>query len=113
MPLNFEPELVVYDAEEGLIRFLATEEGSVIRCGISIAALKALEEEGALGGDEEIVTSFFRHRDLIQNIAERKYLARRLETGGRVVIRLQDLAQRFPHRKSHTECGEANGSRFS
>ena len=92
MALAFEPELVVYDAEESLIRFLATEEESVIRCGISIAALAALEEVSVLGGDDEIVTSFFRHRDLIHDIAERKYRARRLESGGRVVVRLQDLA---------------------
>jgi Protein of unknown function (DUF1488) len=91
MALNFEPEQIVYDLEESLIRFLATEGGAVIGCGISIAALAALEDR-ALGGADEAVTSFFRHRDLIQDIAERKYRARRFETGGRVVVRLQDLA---------------------
>ena len=91
MALIFEPERIVYDPEESLMRFFATEKGALVRCGISTAALAALEDS-ALGEAEEIVKSFLRHRDLIQDIAERKYRARRFETGGSVVVRLQDLA---------------------
>ena len=62
-----------------------------MRDGISTAALAA-PENSALGGADDLVNSFFRHRDLIHDIAERKYRARRFETGGNVVVRLQDLA---------------------
>jgi hypothetical protein len=91
MALSFEPDQIVYDLEESLIRFLATEQGEVIRCGISIAALAELEDN-AFSGPDEIVTSYFKHRHLIQDIAERKYRAHRFETGGKVIVRLQDLA---------------------
>lgn len=73
------------------MRFFATEGGALNRCGISIAALAKLEAN-ALGGADEIVTCFFKHRDLFPDIAERKYRARRFETGGSVIVRLQDLA---------------------
>ena len=91
MTLNFESEQIVYDPEESLMRFLATEGAAVIPCAISIAALAELEDN-ALGGSDAIVTSYFRHRELIKDIVERKYRARRFETGGSVVVRLQDLA---------------------
>src|SRR5262245_45715879 len=90
MALNFEPDRIVYDPEESLMRFFATERGTLVRCGISTVALAALEDS-ALGGADEIVSSFFRHRDFIQDSAECKYRARRFETGGNVVVRLQDL----------------------
>jgi hypothetical protein len=91
MALKFEPERIVYDPEECLMRFFATEGQAVVRCGVSIAALAELEDD-ALGGPEAIVGSYLRHRELIRDIAERKYRAHRFETGGSVVVRLQDLA---------------------
>ena len=91
MALYFEPEQIVYDLEEGLIRFLATEEETVIGCGISIAALAQLEDT-AFSKPDEIVSSYFKHRNLIQDIAERKHRAGRFETGGKIIVRLQDLA---------------------
>jgi len=88
--LIFENERVVYDPDEELLRFFAAEGVLFVRCGISKAALAALED-GALTDPDAIVPAYLRNRELIQDIVERKYRAHRFETGGIVVVRLQDL----------------------
>ena len=90
MALIFENERVVYDPEEELLRFFAVEGVLLVRCGISKAALMALEED-ALTDPEAMVSAYLRNRELIQDIVARKYRAHRFETGGIVVVRLQDL----------------------
>ena len=90
MALTFENERVVYDPEEELLHFFAAEGVLLVRCGISKAALAALQDE-ALTDSDNIVTVYRRNRQLIQDIVERKYRAHRFETGGIVVVRLQDL----------------------
>ena len=99
MALIFEPERIAYDCDEGLVRFFATEGLALVRCGVSITALAELEDD-ALGGSDAIVTTYLRHRELIQDIAERKYRARRFETGGNVVVRLQDVIAKVPLRRA-------------
>ena len=47
--------------------------------------------EDALADSEAMVSAYLRNRELIRDIVERKYRAHRFETGGIVVIRLQDL----------------------
>ena len=88
--LTFEHERVVYDPEEELLRFFAAEDVLLVRCAISKAALAALEDH-ALTDPDAIVTAYLRNRELIQDIVERKYRVHRFETGGIVVVRLQDL----------------------
>ena len=90
MALAFENERVVYDPEEELLRFFAAEGVWVVPCGISKTALAALEDQ-ALSDPEAIVTAYFRNRELIQDIVERKYSAHRFESGGIIVVRIQDL----------------------
>ena len=90
MALAFENERVVYDPEEELLRFFAVDGVLLVRCGISKAALAALEDH-ALSDPDAIVTAYFHNSDLIQDIVERKYRAHRFETGGIVIVRLQDL----------------------
>jgi hypothetical protein len=90
MALTFEHERVVYDPEEELLRFSAAEGVLLVRCAISNAALAALED-GALIGPDAMTATYLRNRELIQDIVERKYRAHRFETGGIVVVRLQDL----------------------
>jgi len=48
-------------------------------------------EEDALTDPEAMVSAYLRNRELIQDIVARKYRAHRFETGGIVVVRLQDL----------------------
>ena len=90
MALTFENERVVYDPEEELLHFFAAEGVLLVRCGISKAALAALQDE-ALTDSDTIVTVYRCNRQLIQDIVLRKYRAHRFETGGIVVVRLQDL----------------------
>ena len=90
--LTFEQERVVYDPEEELLHFFAAEGVLLVRCGISKAALAALEDH-ALTDPDAIVTAYRRNRQIIQDIVERKYRAHRFETGAIVVIRLQDLSR--------------------
>jgi hypothetical protein len=47
--------------------------------------------EDALADSEAMVSAYLRNRELIRDIVERKYRAHRFETGGIVVVRLQDL----------------------
>lgn len=90
MALTFEPERIVYDTEEELLRFFATDDVLLIRCAVSKATLAALEDS-ALTDHDAIVIAYHRNRELIRDIAERKYRAHQFETGGIVVVRIQDL----------------------
>ena len=90
MALSFEPERIVYDAEEELLGFLATDDVLLIRCAVSKATLAALEDS-ALTYPDAVVIAYHRNRELIRDIAERKYRTHKFETGGIVVVRLQDL----------------------
>jgi hypothetical protein len=91
MSLTFEPESIAYDRAEGLMRFSAADGAVLIRCGVSIAALAQLEDD-ALAGPEAMVITYHRNRELIQDILERKYQARQFESGGSVIVRLEDVA---------------------
>ena len=90
MALTFEPERVVYDPEEELLRIFATDGALVVPCAVSKAALAALEDTALMGPDAE-ATAYRQNKELIQTIAQRKYRDHRFETGGVVVVRLQDL----------------------
>jgi Protein of unknown function (DUF1488). len=99
MALIFEPQRVVYDPSEGLMRFFAADGVALVECAISKAALTALEDD-ALAGVHAMVITYRRHRELIQEITERKYRMRRLEDGGRVVVRLEDVTAQLPQHRS-------------
>ena len=91
MALVFEPERLIYDASERLIRIFAIDGPKLIACAVSKAALIALEDD-ALAGPHAMAITYRRNRGLIHEIAERKYRAGQFEPGGSVVIRLVDIA---------------------
>src|SRR5215469_13919928 len=64
MALTFEPERIVYDTEEELLRFFATDDVLLIRCAVSKATLAALEDS-ALTDPDAIVIAYHRNRELI------------------------------------------------
>jgi hypothetical protein len=99
MALTFEPERMVYDPSEGLMRFFAADGAAIVGCAISKAALAALEDD-ALGGVHAMVITYRRHRELFQEITESKYRGRRLEDGGCVVVRLADVTAQLPQHRS-------------
>ena len=90
MALIFEPDRVVYDPEERLLRLFATDGLMLVKCAISKAALAALEDD-ALGSQEAMISTYRRNREHIQAIAEHKYRRRWFEPGGHVVVRLEDV----------------------
>ena len=90
MALRFEPDRVVYDPQEGLLRLFATDGALLVRCAVSKAALAALEDD-ALGSLDLLIATYRRNRKQLQAIAQRKYQHRECEPGGNVVIRLDDI----------------------
>jgi hypothetical protein len=94
MALTFEPERLIYDASERLIRIFAIDGPKLIACAVSKAALIALEDD-ALAGPYAMAITYRRNRNLIREIAERKYRAGQYESCGGVVIRLVDIADRL------------------
>jgi len=87
--LAFEPGRVMYDDRERMIRILALDGLQPVRCAVSRAALVALEDD-ALAGPYAMAITYRRNRSLVQEIARRKYLARRFE-GDTIVVRLDDI----------------------
>jgi hypothetical protein len=92
MGLNFEPDRVVYDPEEGLLRMFARDGYVLVKCAVSKAALVALEDD-ALAGPHAMILTYRRNKERVHAIAQRKYRQRRFEARKAVVIRLEDLGQ--------------------
>jgi hypothetical protein len=90
MALLFEPEQLLYDPDQGVMRFLATSGEAPVRCGIAIAALVALQGASPTG-PEAMLATYLRNRQRIHEIIERKYRAGLFELGDRVVVPLEDL----------------------
>ena len=90
MTLAFEPDRVVYDDSERMIRIFALDGLQSVRCAVSKAALVALEDD-ALAGPHAMAITYRRNQSLVQEIARRKYLARRFEGGDTIVVRLDDI----------------------
>ena len=90
MDLQFQPEHIVYDPEQGLLWFFATEGTVSVECGISLAALAALAHL-ALQGPNAMMSTFQQHQKLIQKIAEHKYRAHQFDSCGKVIVDLEDL----------------------
>jgi hypothetical protein len=99
MALTFEPERVVYDPSEGLMRFFAADGAAIVGCAISKAALAALgrRRTGRSACDGDHIPSA---SGTIQEITESKYRGRRLEDGGCVVVRLADVTAQLPQHRS-------------
>jgi hypothetical protein len=82
MALTFENEGVVYDPEEELLHFFAAEGVLLVRCGISKAALAALQDE-ALTDPDTIVTAHVEYPD-------RRLRLTRAHRAGSAASRLED-----------------------
>ena len=69
---------------------LRDKRNGSVECGISLAALAALAHL-ALQGPNAMMSTFQRHRKLIQKIAEHKYRAHKFDSRGKVIVDLEDL----------------------
>jgi hypothetical protein len=90
LDLQFQPEHLVYDPEQGLMWFFATEGTLSVECAISLAALAALAHL-ALQGPNAMMSTFQQHQKLIQEIVEHKYRASQFDSHGKVIVDLEDL----------------------
>jgi hypothetical protein len=90
LDLEFQPERLVYDPEQGLMWFFATNGTVSVECGISLAALTALAHL-SLQGPNAMISTFQQHQELIQKIAEHKYRAHRFDSSGKIIVGLEDL----------------------
>jgi len=90
LDLQFQPEGLVYDPEQGLMWFFATEGTVSVECAISSAALAALAHL-ALQGPNSMMSSFQQHQRLIQQIAEYKYRAHQFDSRGKIIVDIEDL----------------------
>lgn len=90
MSLVFEPDRVAYDPERQALRLFATDDLRLVYCGVSRAALAALEDD-ALAGPHAMAMTYRRHKQRIRSLALRKYLERAYEGRGIIIVRKGDL----------------------
>jgi hypothetical protein len=90
MELLLDPANLIFDPEEGLLHFTATEGRESFECCISLAALAALTYDSILGRNA-IIRALQGHRALIRQIVERKYRTRQFSREDKLIIGLEDL----------------------
>ncbi len=89
MPLK-QGEILGYDFNRMVVEFTMLNEGKVVPCAISTAALDDLEQNTSIKADGR-VDQFVRLRTMVEERAEQKFAAGFVEFGGRVVLRGGDF----------------------
>lgn len=91
MPLQ-QGEILGYDYNRMVVEFTMLNEGKVVACAISTAALDDLDGNTSVKAEKR-VDQFTRLRSVIEQGADKKFAAGFVEAGGRLVLRKGD----FPH----------------
>ena len=91
MPLQ-RGEVQGYDVNRMVIEFTMLNQGKVIMCAISTAAMDDLEGKHDVKADQR-VDQFVRLRDAIEERASRKFFERPVEAEGPVVLRSNDFVK--------------------
>jgi hypothetical protein len=91
MPLQ-QGVVLGYDFNRMVVEFTMLNEGKIVPCAISTAALDALEQATSIKADGR-VDQFVRLRTLVEEHAQQKFAAGIVESGGRVVLRSQDFGR--------------------
>ena len=89
MPLQ-QGEILGYDFNRMVVEFTMLNQGKVVLCAISTAALDDLEKNTSVKAEGR-VDQFFRLRAMIEKRAEQKFSAGFIESGGRLVLRTGDF----------------------
>jgi hypothetical protein len=89
MPLQ-QGEVLGYDFNRMVVEFTMLNQGKVIPCAISTAALDGLERSATVKAAGR-VDQFVRLRAVVEQRAEQKFSAGFVESGGRVVLRVGDF----------------------
>ena len=83
-------EVLGYDFNRMVVEFTMLNDGKVVSCAISTAALDDLEQKTSVKADGR-VDQFLRLRSAIEERAEQKFSAGFVEAGGRLVLRSGDF----------------------
>jgi hypothetical protein len=89
MPLQ-QGTILGYDFNRMVIEFTMFNEGKVVPCAISTAALDDLEQNTNVKEDGRL-DQFVRLRRVIEACADQKFAAGFVESGGRLVLRSGDF----------------------
>ena len=89
MPLQ-QGEILGYDFNRMVVEFTMLNQGKVVPCAISTAALDGLERNTSVKADGR-VDQFVRLRTVVEERARQKFSAGFIESGGRVVLRSGDF----------------------
>jgi hypothetical protein len=93
MPL-LQGEIIGYDFNRMVVEFTMLNQGKVVSCAISTAALDNIERNTSVKADGR-VDQFIRLRAIVEGRAEHKHSAGFVEFGGRVVLRSEDFSTRL------------------
>ncbi len=83
-------EVLGYDFNRMVVEFTMLNQGKVVPCAISTAALDDLEHNASVKENGR-VDQFIRLRAAIEERAEQKFSAGYVEAGGRLVLRSGDF----------------------
>jgi len=89
MPLQ-QGEVQGYDFDRMVVAFTMLNQGKVILCAISTAAMDDLEGRRDVK-PEERVAQFMRLREIIEQRASRKFFEEQVKAGRPVVLRSNDF----------------------
>jgi Protein of unknown function (DUF1488) len=90
MPLQ-RGEVRGYDFDRMIVEFTMLDQGRVILCSVSTAAMDGLEGRRDVKSDQR-VDQFLRLRDVIEQRASRKFFEQQARTDRPVVLRSNDFA---------------------
>ena len=83
-------EVLGYDFNRMVVEFTMLDQGKVVACAISTAALDDLERDTSVKAEGR-VDQFVRLRAAIEERVEQKFAAGFVESGGRLVLRSGDF----------------------
>ena len=89
MPL-IRGELQGYDVDRMVVQFTMVNQGRVIQCAISSAAMDAIESARDVKSDQR-VDQFVRLRDVIEERAERRFFENPPQSNRPVILRSNDF----------------------
>ena len=96
MPLQ-RGEVLGYDFDRMVVDFTMFNQGNMVRCAISTAAMDDLEDKHDVKENQR-VDQFVRLRDAIEERASRKFFEGPVEAKGPVVLRSNDFFKELPRR---------------
>ena len=91
MPLQ-QGEVRGYDFNRSVVEFTLLNQGKVILCAISTAAMDDLEGKRDVKADQR-VDQFMRLREVIEERASREFLEKQAQSNQPVVLRAHDFSK--------------------